>query len=84
MSVAEIVERLGMTEAEFARALAVAPSTVHHWCAGTGYPVGLAQQVLLGLRSALEAGVAPAHVAAEIRLGIGAFLYRGLIGEVRS
>lgn len=69
LSSAELRERLGLSQAEWARALGVNPITVKRWEEGGADPGGIAAEVMLGLVAALDEGRDPVRVGQIVRLG---------------
>lgn len=75
MSVADLIDKLGMTRAEFAKSLNITDRTVYRWVSGESEPQGLASEVVNALELALQEGVSPERIRSKIRLGLAAFLY---------
>lgn len=84
MNVRKIRQDYGWSIPIVAAILNVSKSTVVRWEAGTHEPVGLARVVLEALAAA-ALRLSPEgreRVGGEMRLGIGGFLFRGLLGGV--
>lgn len=73
---------LGLSQRDLARALGVAPVTVHRWESGANEPTGLQLEVLRALHSSamtVESDAAKrALVAGLVGMGIGALLFWAL------
>ncbi len=78
MSAPTLRERLGLTRAEFARALNVNERTVARWEDEGKDPGGLAVEVMRGIQFAIDQGVDAMEVGRLVSLGIGSLLFYGL------
>jgi transcriptional regulator with XRE-family HTH domain len=79
-----IREKLGLTRAEWARALGVHERTVMRWENDHTDPGGLAGEVMRGIAGALEEGAPPDRVGRLVSLGIGSLLFYELMREVKA
>lgn len=73
-----IRSQLGLTRADWARALGVAERTVVRWEDEGADPGGIACEVMRGIANALEAGEDPARMGRRVGMGIGSLVYMGL------
>jgi DNA-binding XRE family transcriptional regulator len=78
MKSATLRERLGLTRAEWARALNVNERTVVRWEEDETDPGGLASEVMRGIQIAIDQGVDAKEAGRLISLGIGSLLFYGL------
>ena len=74
MKSADLRTRLGLSRAEWARALNVGIITVKRWEDEDTDPGGIAAAVMLGISAALEEGADPKRVGRIMSLGIGSLL----------
>jgi len=84
MKSAALRERLGLSRAEWARALGVGERTVVRWETEDTDPGGLACEVMHGIENALEEGVDAERVGRLVRLGIGALIFHELMRQLSS
>lgn len=78
LSSASLRKKLGLSRADWARALNVNERTVMRWENDGDDPSGLAATVLRAISNALAEGADPAHVGRLVSMGIGALIYYGL------
>ncbi len=71
-------ERLGLSRAEWARALNVNERTVARWEDEATDPGGLASEVMKGIQFAIDQGSNAREVGRLVSLGIGSLLFYGL------
>lgn len=81
MNSATLRERLGLTRAEWARALNVHERTVARWEEYGTDPGGLASEVMRGIHIAIDHGVDAKEVGRLVSLGIGSLLFYGLTNQ---
>lgn len=77
-------ERLGLSRAEWARALGVNERTVVRWETDEVDPGGLASEVMHGIENALDEGLDPERVGRQVRLGIGALIFHELMRQLST
>ncbi len=75
-------ETLGLSRAEWARALNVNVATVRRWEDAGADPGGLAVAVLRGITAALDDGADPTRVARVVSMGISSVLCYGIHHKV--
>lgn len=81
MNPKELRERLGLSRADWARALGVGERTIMRW-ENEGYkPQGLFWEILRGIDNALMRGADPKLVGRKIAMGIGSLIFLGLTGS---
>lgn len=78
----ELRNRIGLSRAEWARALNVNERTVARWEEDGVDPGGLAAEVMRGIHNALEDGADPQRVGRKISLGIGAMIFTELLRQI--
>lgn len=66
---AELRELLGLSRADWARALNVQEKTVERWEDSRTSPGGLAEEIMRGLLTALDEGVDPRKIGSLVNLG---------------
>jgi transcriptional regulator with XRE-family HTH domain len=76
-------ERLGLSRADWARALNVNERTVSRWEEDGTDPGGLASEVMRGISNALEEGADAARVGRLVSLGVSSLLFYGIVGRVK-
>jgi len=81
MNSAALRERLGLTRAEWARALNVHERTVARWEEDDTDPGGLAGEVMRGVAFAIDHGLDAKEVGRLVSLGIGSLLFYALTGQ---
>ena len=74
-------ERLGLSRAEWARALNVNERTVARWEEDGADPGGIASEVMRGIDNALAEGADAVRVGRRVSLGIGSLLFQELIRQ---
>ena len=79
MTSAALRECLGLSRAEWARALGVHERTVVRWETEGVDPGGLVSEVMHGIESALDEGLDADRVGRQVRLGIGALVFHALM-----
>lgn len=84
MKPAALRELLGLSRADWARALSVNAITVKRWEDEDADPGGLASEVMRGITAALEDGAEPSRVGRLVSLGIGSLLCYGIINKVHA
>ena len=80
VNVKRLRTRLGLSKAELARILNVAPLTVQRWDNGQETR-GLAASVLAAIQEAADASVNAKAIGQKLSLGVGALVYYGLVGK---
>ncbi len=83
MRSSDIRERLGLSRADWARALNVNVMTVKRWEDDGTDPGGLASEVMRAITNALDDGADAKLVSRKVSLGIGSLLFHGLISQAR-
>lgn len=78
---ASLRARIGLSRAEWARALNVNERTVARWEDGQE-PGGVAAEVMRGISSALDEGADPKRVGRLVSLGVGGLLYYRLMQPI--
>lgn len=82
MKSSDLRERIGLSRAEWARALNVNERTVARWEEDGVDPGGLAAEVMRGISSALEEGAEPIRVGRMVGLGVGSLLFHELMRQL--
>ena len=77
-------ESLGLSPAEWAKALSVNDRTIERWENGSTEPTTLAADVLRGIEQAINEGVDPKRAGRLIALGIGALICYALIARCKA
>lgn len=80
VNVKRLRTRLGLSKAELARILNVAPLTVQRWDNGQP-PRGLSAVVLGAIEEAVTASTNAKAVGQKLSLGVGALVYYGLVSK---
>lgn len=80
MSPLVLRKKLGLTTAQFARALGVHERTVARWNAGAA-PDGASAEVLAGIQDAIDEGHPPAKIGKALTAGVRRLLYEHLIAR---
>jgi transcriptional regulator with XRE-family HTH domain len=77
----DLAERLGITNAQLARALGINVRTIYRWADGSSAPTGITLEVLCGIDDALEAGADASRIGREITCGVRALVSGRLLYE---
>ncbi len=80
VNVKRLRKRLGLSRAELARILNVAPLTVQRWDNGQESR-GLAASVLGAIDEAVADGASVRRIGQKLSLGVGALVYYGLVAK---
>jgi len=80
----DLRERIGLSRAEWARALNVNERTVVRWEDEGVDPGGPATAIMKGIDNAIAEGGDPLRIGRRVSLGIGSLLYQELIRQARN